>query len=63
MLPVPVALLDFIEQYGPFYIIGHKEPDGDCVGSQLALASFLKRSGKTAYLCSAGPFSRNEIMS
>ncbi len=63
MLPVPVALLDFIDRYGPFYVIGHKEPDGDCVGSQLALASFLKRSGKTAYLCSAGPFSRNEIMS
>ena len=63
MLPVPVALLDFIDRHGPFYVIGHKEPDGDCVGSQLALASFLKRSGKTAYLCSAGPFSRNEIMS
>jgi phosphoesterase RecJ-like protein len=62
MRSVPPELLDFIDRHGPFYVIGHKEPDGDCVGSQLALASFLKRSGKTAYLCSAGPFSRNEIM-
>jgi len=62
MRPVPPELLDFIERHGPFYVIGHKEPDGDCVGSQLALASFLKRSGKKAYLCSAGPFTRTEIM-
>jgi phosphoesterase RecJ-like protein len=62
MLPVPPELLDFIDRHGPFYVIGHKEPDGDCVGSQLALASFLRRSGKNAYLCSAGPFSRTEIM-
>ncbi len=62
MRPVPPELLDFIDRHGPFYVIGHKEPDGDCIGSQLALASFLKRSGKNAYLCSAGPFSRPEIM-
>jgi bifunctional oligoribonuclease and PAP phosphatase NrnA len=62
MRPVPPELLDFIDRHGPFYVIGHKEPDGDCIGSQLALASFLKRTGKTAYLCSAGPFSRTEIM-
>jgi Exopolyphosphatase-related proteins len=62
MRPVPPELLDFIDRHGPFYIIGHKEPDGDCVGSQLALASFLRRTGKKAYTCSAGPFSRTEIM-
>jgi bifunctional oligoribonuclease and PAP phosphatase NrnA len=62
MRPVPPELLDFIDRHGPFYVIGHKEPDGDCIGSQLALASFLKRSGRTAYLCSAGPFTRTEIM-
>jgi bifunctional oligoribonuclease and PAP phosphatase NrnA len=63
MRPVPPELLDFIDRHGPFYVIGHKEPDGDCVGSQLALASFLKRNGKTAYVCSAGPFTRPEIAS
>ncbi len=62
MIPVPPELLDFIDRHGTFYVIGHKEPDGDCVGSQIALASFLRRSGKTAVLCSAGPFTRNEIL-
>ena len=62
MLPVPPGLLEFIDLHGTFYVIGHKEPDGDCIGSQLALASFLRRNGKNAYLCSAGPFSRVEIM-
>ena len=37
------------------------EPDGDCIGSQLALASVLKRMGKEAVLCSSGPFKRTEI--
>ncbi len=62
MLPVPRELLDFIEQHDTFYVIGHKEPDGDCVGSQLALASYLRRSGKQAVVCSAGPFTRTEIL-
>jgi bifunctional oligoribonuclease and PAP phosphatase NrnA len=62
MRPVPPELLDFIDRHGPFYVIGHKEPDGDCIGSQIALASFLKRSGRSAYLLSAGPFTRTEIM-
>jgi phosphoesterase RecJ-like protein len=58
----PPELFDFIERHDAFYVIGHKEPDGDCVGSQLALASFLKRSGKRAIPCSAGPFTRSEIL-
>jgi bifunctional oligoribonuclease and PAP phosphatase NrnA len=62
MKSVPPELLEFIEHYGTFYIIGHKEPDGDCVGSQLALGSFLRRQGKDVVLCSAGPFTRTEIM-
>jgi len=62
MKRVPRELLDFIEHYGTFYVIGHKEPDGDCVGSQLALASFLRRMGKDVTACSSGPFTRTEIM-
>lgn len=62
MKRVPHALLEFIDHYGTFYVIGHKEPDGDCVGSQLALASFLRRQGKEVTVCSAGPFTRTEIM-
>ena len=58
---VPRKLVDFIKNNGIFFIIGHEEPDGDCLGSQKALASVLNRSGKTAVLCSPGPFIRPEI--
>lgn len=63
MKRVPSGLLDFIDRHGTFYIVGHKEPDGDCVGSQLALASFLRRMGKDTVTLSAGPFTRTEILS
>ncbi|MDR2313388.1 MAG: bifunctional oligoribonuclease/PAP phosphatase NrnA [Spirochaetaceae bacterium] len=62
-VPVPTALLAFIREGTDFIITGHKEPDGDCAGSQLALASLLRRMGKTALACSAGPFKRSEIKS
>jgi len=58
---VPDELLDFIREGSKFIIAGHKEPDGDCVGSQLALVSVLRRMGKEAIPCSAGPFKRTEI--
>jgi phosphoesterase RecJ-like protein len=62
-VPVPSHLLDFIRRGDKFLLAGHKEPDGDCVGSQLALASVLRRLGKEAVLCSAGPFKRPELSS
>jgi phosphoesterase RecJ-like protein len=58
---VPPALLNFIKQGKKFLVVGHKEPDGDCIGSQLALSSVLRRLGKEAIPCSAGPFKRSEI--
>jgi phosphoesterase RecJ-like protein len=61
-VPVPPQLLTFIREGSRFLIAGHKEPDGDCVGSQLALASALGRLGKQCILCSAGPFKRTEIL-
>ena len=59
--PPPQNLIDFINEGSVFLVAGHREPDGDCIGSQLALASFLKRMGKEAILCSAGPFKRSEV--
>ena len=59
---VPKELLDFIERGERFFVAGHREPDGDCVGSQLALSGALRRLGKQAFPCSAGPFKRPEIM-
>ena len=60
-IPVPASLLTFIKEGSSFLVAGHKEPDGDCVGSQLALCSVLKRLGKRAIPCSSGPFKRPEI--
>ncbi|MBN1616116.1 MAG: bifunctional oligoribonuclease/PAP phosphatase NrnA [Spirochaetales bacterium] len=61
MKAVPQELRDLILNHDFFIIAGHKEPDGDCVGSCLALASYLERKGKKAVLLSAGPFKRVEI--
>jgi phosphoesterase RecJ-like protein len=61
-VPVPAEMVDFIKTGSKFLVAGHKEPDGDCVGSQLALVSALRRMGKEAIPCSAGPFKRTEIM-
>jgi len=57
----PEELVQFIINCPSFIIAGHKEPDGDCVGSQLALRSALLRLGKEAVVCSAGPFTRTEL--
>ena len=61
MKNVPQEFLDFLKNGEKFLVAGHKEPDGDCVGSQLALVSVLKRMGKEAIPCSAGPFKRTEV--
>lgn len=53
--------IDFLYTYDYFIIAGHKEPDGDCIGSSIALSLFLNRIGKKNILMSAGPFTRTEI--
>jgi len=62
MKPVPKMLLQFIEQHDCFYVLGHREPDGDCIGSQLSLASMLQSMGKRVHVLSSGPFNRIEIL-
>jgi phosphoesterase RecJ-like protein len=62
MVKVPQGLIDYIERHDCFYVLGHREPDGDCIGSQLALSSFLKRLGKRVHTLSSGPFTRSEIL-
>jgi phosphoesterase RecJ-like protein len=61
-VPVPGELVDFIKTGKKFIVAGHKEPDGDCIGSQLAIASCLRRLEKEVVVCSAGPFKRNEVI-
>jgi phosphoesterase RecJ-like protein len=36
----------FIRSHSSFLVLGHKEPDGDCVASQLTFASLLRAMGK-----------------
>lgn len=40
-------------------ILGHREPDMDCIGSQIALTEALKKIGKDAYSINNGPFDKN----
>ncbi|MCK4541665.1 MAG: bifunctional oligoribonuclease/PAP phosphatase NrnA [Spirochaetales bacterium] len=59
---VPSDILTFLKAHSRYYLVNHLEPDGDCVGSQLGLASFLKRQGKEVRLFSPGPFLKPEIV-
>ncbi len=51
----------FIQKHNYFLIIGHKEPDGDCIASCLGIAAIIKAFNKPYKLLSAGPFKRVEI--
>lgn len=61
MKTISKQLLDFFNRYGTYILAGHREPDGDCIGSMLALSAFLRRRGKQTVLVSVGPFKRPEI--
>jgi len=53
--------LAFMRAHHSFVVVGHKEPDGDCIASQLAAAALLRALGAEVTLHSAGPFDRPEI--
>ena len=52
---------NFIDRHDFFYIAGHKEPDGDCICSCIALGMLVQNKDKEFQLLSAGPFKRTEI--
>lgn len=57
-----IAAFDsFMKNHTFFYIIGHKEPDGDCISSCIGLKAIAEHYGKQYQLLSAGPFKRTEI--
>lgn len=59
---MPAEFLDFLRSYDTFYLLGHVEPDGDCIASALALGSYLEREmGKRVRYYNEGPFNRREI--
>ncbi len=49
------AISTIIKSNKTFFIAGHTKPDGDALGSGLALASLLKRMGKKVTHCSIDP--------
>ncbi len=54
-------LVQFLSSYETYYLVGHIEPDGDCLASSLALGSYLARMGKTVKHFNEGPFFRPEV--
>ena len=57
----PPQVLAALQAAEALVLVGHEEPDGDCVASQLVLGEFLAGRGKRLGLYSAGPFERHEI--
>ncbi|MDD2524136.1 MAG: bifunctional oligoribonuclease/PAP phosphatase NrnA [Endomicrobiia bacterium] len=49
------AIVNIIKQSETFFIAGHIKPDGDAIGSGLALSSVLRRLGKKVVHCSIDP--------
>jgi bifunctional oligoribonuclease and PAP phosphatase NrnA len=59
--PVPDALIDAMLSHEASIIIGHKNPDADCLNSQYLVQSILHYYNKKTLLLSPGPFERQEI--
>ena len=60
-VPVPPALIDFVNKYQRFFLVSHVDPDGDCLASSLALGKCLQELGKDVAHFNPGPFGRTEI--
>jgi bifunctional oligoribonuclease and PAP phosphatase NrnA len=51
-------ILDALARHRTFCVVGHMRPDGDCVGSQLALALALRDRGKRVVCWNEDPVPR-----
>jgi len=49
------SILKVIKKNRSFFISSHVRPDGDSIGAQLALGSFLQRLGKDVYIANRDP--------
>jgi phosphoesterase RecJ-like protein len=54
-MTIPAEVTGGVKQAGTILISGHRNPDGDCTGSMLALAAGLRCLGKTVYTVSRDP--------
>ncbi len=50
-------IADYLKNHDNYYIIVHKNPDGDCLGSAKALCLALRTLGKSAAVCLPNPVS------
>lgn len=48
------ALMDLVNESNTIFIMGHKNPDADCLGSALGLYSIIKSSNKECYIVLEG---------
>ncbi len=48
-------VIDVLNRYNRFLITTHKDPEGDSLGSQLALWRLISNLGKTAYMANQDP--------
>ncbi len=51
----------FVEKHASFIVVGHKEPDGDCISCCLGVSHILRHKNKPFTMLNAGPFKRAEI--
>ncbi len=49
---------DILAQEKSFLLTGHEHPDGDCLGSQVALLHLLQSMGKQVVICNPDPIIR-----
>lgn len=50
-----------VDRHDSFLILGHIDPDGDCIGSMLALARFLQSKGKEVRCYAPGQIAKNYL--
>lgn len=54
--PIAQEILERIDRATKILIMGHERPDGDCVGSTIALGEVLKKLGKEVLVVTTEPF-------
>lgn len=52
------AFLDLLRQRSSFLLTGHENPDGDCVGAEVALYHLLRALGKTVHIVNPDPLTK-----
>jgi len=53
------SFLDLLRTQQRFLLTGHENPDGDCVGAEVALFHLLRAMGKHAVVCNPDPLARS----